>query len=56
MMSLTLKRMEAPESLEVGWGGVGGIHVEMEVGRRHGCEAFGGWMGGGGEWNMECKK
>jgi hypothetical protein len=20
-----------------------------------GCEAVGGWMGGGREWNMECK-
>jgi hypothetical protein len=47
MMHLTLKRLEAPGSLEVRWGGGGGNHVEME--------GWGGWMGGR-EWNMECKK
>ena len=28
MMHLTLKRLEDPGSLEVRWGGSGGIHVE----------------------------
>jgi hypothetical protein len=34
MMHLTLKRLEAPGSLEVRWGGVGheGIHVETAWG------------------------
>jgi hypothetical protein len=41
MMHLTLKRLEALGSLE--GGGMG-------------CGAVGGWMGKGGEWNMECKK
>jgi hypothetical protein len=29
MMYLTLKRLEAPGSLEVRWVGAGGIHVEV---------------------------
>jgi hypothetical protein len=32
MKHLTLKRLEDPGSLEVRWGGGGGIHVEMEWG------------------------
>jgi hypothetical protein len=37
MMHLTLKRLEAPGSLEVRWGGGWGIHVDTGVmGRRCG--------------------
>ena len=36
MMYLTLKRLEAPESLEVRWCGGGDILMETEVGRRCG--------------------
>jgi hypothetical protein len=43
MMHLTLKRLEVPGSLEVRWGGGGGIHVEME------------W-GGEKVWNVEQSK
>jgi hypothetical protein len=32
MMHLTLKKLEAPGSLEVRWGGGGAIHVEMGCG------------------------
>jgi hypothetical protein len=32
MMHLTLKRLEAPGSLEVRWGGGRGIHVETGCG------------------------
>jgi hypothetical protein len=31
-MHLTLKRLEAPNSLEVTWGGVGGILMKTGVG------------------------
>ena len=48
MMHLTLKRLEAPGSLEVRWGGVGWEEVwDVE-------QTEGGWEGG--KWNMECKK
>jgi hypothetical protein len=40
MMHLTLKRLEAPGTLEVRWEGGGGIHVET------------GW-GGEEVWDME---
>jgi hypothetical protein len=45
MMHLTLKRLEAPGSLEIWWGGSW----------RYLRGAVGGWVGGG-EWNIECKK
>jgi hypothetical protein len=32
MMHQTLKRLVAPDSLEVRWGGGGGIHMETGVG------------------------
>jgi hypothetical protein len=34
MMHLTLRRLEAPRSLEVRWGGGGDIHLETGVGGR----------------------
>jgi hypothetical protein len=43
MMHLTLKRLEAPGSLEVRWGGGEDIHVET------------GW-GGQGMWDVEQNK
>jgi hypothetical protein len=48
MIYLTLKRLEAPGSLEVRWGG--------GMGRR--CGMWSSWNvdGGGGEWNIGCKK
>jgi hypothetical protein len=36
MMHLTLKRLEAPGSLEVRWGGGGDTHVDIGGGRRYG--------------------
>jgi hypothetical protein len=37
MMHLTLKRLEAPESLKVRWGGVWAhLHVDRDLGRRYG--------------------
>ena len=36
MMHLTLKRLEAPGSLEVMWGGGWDIHMEMGMRRRYG--------------------
>jgi hypothetical protein len=61
MMHLSLKRLEAPGSLEVMWGGGrghprgegvggGGIHVERGWGGEEGCRTDKGWMGG---WGME---
>jgi hypothetical protein len=56
MMRLTLKRLEAPGSLEVRWGGGGVARCRQGgVGRR--CEMWsrqGGW--GTREWTMEYKK
>jgi hypothetical protein len=47
MMHVTLKRLEAPRSLEVKWGG--GIHVKtVLVGRRCGM-----WDVGCGMWDVE---
>ena len=56
MMHLTLKRLEAPGSLEVWWGG-GGRDILMKT---EGQEEVwdveqSGWIGRGREWNMECK-
>jgi hypothetical protein len=48
MMHLTLKRLEAPGSLEVRWGGGRGIHVEMRWGREEVWDvekSEGGWGG-----------
>ena len=54
MMHLTLKRLEAPGSLEVRWGGVGGILVEIGCGGEEVCDVEqleGGWGGvGNGMW------
>jgi hypothetical protein len=56
MMHLTLKRLEAPGSLEVrcswGWGHIRGDGVGWSGGV--GCRADGGWMGAR-EWNMGVK-
>ena len=58
MMHLTLKRLEAPGSLEVRWGGgLGHPQGDKERwGGRMGCGAVGGWMGvvvGNGIWNVK---
>ena len=42
MMHLTLKRLEAPGSLEVRWGGGGGGDIHMETG-----------VGGEEVWDVE---
>jgi hypothetical protein len=57
MMLLTLKRLEAPGSLEVRDCGVRSIHVETEgVGRRCGMWSSRSMdQDGSREWNMECK-
>jgi hypothetical protein len=56
MMHLTLKRLEAPGSLEVMWGGGWDIHMEMGWGGEvvWDVEQLEGGMWGG-EWNIECK-
>jgi hypothetical protein len=57
MMLLTLKRLEAPGSLDVRWCGGGGIHLETGWGGGKVWDVElteGGWRGG--EWNMENKK
>ena len=46
MTYLTVKRLEAPESLEIRWGGDGGIYIETGWGRGVGCGAVEGWMQG----------
>jgi hypothetical protein len=56
MMHLTLKRLEAPGSLEVRWGGSGASTWRQGVRRSCGMWSSRGWMGRGGEWNTECKK
>jgi hypothetical protein len=57
MKHLTLKRLEAPGSLEVRWGGRGHPYGDgVEWGGGVGCGAVGGWMGRFEEWNIECKK
>jgi hypothetical protein len=52
MMYLILKRLEAPESLEVRWGGGGDIHVETVVGEVLGDveRSEGGWGWGNKIW------
>jgi hypothetical protein len=48
MMHLTLKRLEASESLEVRWVGGGDIHMETEGwGGGMECGTVGGWTGTG---------
>jgi hypothetical protein len=58
MLRLTLKRLEAPGSLEVTWGGGWGHPCGdgdgVGWGGGVGCGAVGGWIGAG-EWNMEHK-
>jgi hypothetical protein len=63
MMYLTLKRLEAPGSLEVRRRGVYGHPCGNWVGRGVGvgCGAVGGWMGSGNRiWSvknkLKCKK
>jgi hypothetical protein len=58
MMYLTLKRLEAPETLEVRWGGGWGNPCGNRgvVGRRCGMWSSQKVDKGGREWNMECKK
>ena len=57
-MPLTLKRLEAPGSLEVKWGGGGGIHVETGWSLDDSC-SFGtvrGVLGvGNGIWSVKNK-
>jgi hypothetical protein len=58
MMHLTLKRLEAPRSLEIRWGTGEGIHTWRRggVGRRYGMWSSCRVDEGGEEWNMKCKK
>jgi hypothetical protein len=54
MKHLTFKMLEAPGSLEVRWGGGGGIHMEMGWGGEEVWDveqSEGGWGGVG--WGME---
>ena len=57
MMHLTLKRLEAPGSLEVRWGGGGSIHVEMGWGGEEVWDveqSEGGWGKAGiGIWSVK---
>jgi hypothetical protein len=51
MMHLTLKRLEAPETLEVRWGGGMGAPLEMGWGGEEVWDveqSEGGWVGGQG--------
>jgi hypothetical protein len=54
MIHLTLKRLEAPESLEVRWDGEWRHTLgDRRWGGGMGCGADRGWMGvSGGEWNI----
>ena len=55
-MYLTLKRLEAPGSLEVRWLGGEDIHVETGVWKGGmECGAVGGWTGFGGDkiWSVK---
>ena len=56
MMHLTLKRLEAPESLEVRWG-CGDIHMETGSGGKEVWDveqSEGGWGGvGNGMWSVK---
>jgi hypothetical protein len=55
MKHLTLKRLQAPGSLDVRWGGEWEHPHGDRVGwgGAVGCGAVRGWMWKGGEWNME---
>jgi hypothetical protein len=56
MTHLTLKRLEAPGSLEVRWGGGGSIHVETGWGREEmwDVEQLEGGSGvGNGLWSIK---
>jgi hypothetical protein len=57
MIHLTLKRLEAPGSLEVRWGRGWGHPCEDRIwwGGGMGCGAVGGWEGVDVKWNMKCK-
>jgi hypothetical protein len=58
MMHLTLKRLEAPGSLEIRWGGGWGHPPGDWVGWGGGvgCGADKGWMGtGNGIWHVKTK-
>jgi hypothetical protein len=59
MMHLTLKRLEAPGSLEVRWGGSGDIHMEMRWGGEEVWDVEqteGGWGGMGNRiWSVKNK-
>jgi hypothetical protein len=59
MMHLTLKKLEAPGSLEVRWVGVGGGGIHVEIGVGWGGEEVwdveqleGGWGGQGMEYGV----
>jgi hypothetical protein len=61
MMHLTLKRLEAPGSLEVRWGGSVGVwNIHMETGVWGGGMGYGtarGWTGRGDKiWMVKKKK
>jgi hypothetical protein len=56
MMHLTLKRLEVPGSLEVMWGGGGGIHMEIGWGGEKVCDveqSDGGCGAGNGIWSVK---
>jgi hypothetical protein len=55
MMHLTLKRLEAPGSLEVRWGGgQGHLHGDSGVWREYGIGTFREWRGDEA-WNVKRK-
>ena len=57
-MHLTLKRLEAPGSLEIRWGRGGDIHVEMGWGGEEVWDVEqteGGWGAGNGIWSVKNK-
>jgi hypothetical protein len=62
MMHLTLKRLEAPGSLEVRWGGVWGLwggnpHGYRGWGGGMGCGTVRGWTWGGDKiWSVKKEK
>jgi hypothetical protein len=55
MMHLTLKRLEVPGSLEVRWGGCGGIHIETGMWRRYGMRNSQRVDGGNKIWSVKNK-
>jgi hypothetical protein len=58
MMHLTLKRLEAPGSLEVSWSrGWGHPHGDRGLGRGMGCGTVGGGVGWGNKiWSVKVNK